>query len=506
MYFIKKNAIILSGVSWLLVAFFSVIRYAAIFNYKCYFLTNSFLCRTEITSSEKVMLFLLITTFIVGAIIGGYGIWKRYTAGEKVLPYEGKKAYALVASFVLLASLTIPFGSGDFSYYFNTGKAFYQNQNPFVDERNIEQPFVGHGKVSSLTGFTYGPLAGLVFERFYAFSHDSQIYFITLWRLFIILITLACCGTIVKIIRLLGSKAEYANCALVLLLQPLFLFEVIVNCHFDLLWLLFVLLALWAAILKRWWLVIPLLSIGIWLKFIPLLLIPFFALWWWQELTMVNWKKRVTEIALSSLVAAIITVVAWWPLWEGFRVFDSFMLQTKWAANSIFAALYYSLKPSFVWLLQDKAHWFLTRLLQGSLIMFGTYLLLPYIKKVFAVIRKKEHLAPYEYVQMMFISLVVYSSLIQKSFWPWYIIWLLPFGVIVYEKTKNVLLGQLLTWLSLAPLSFYPIWQLNWAIFKTDAAATTWFWWVLFILIWVYPLSRLIKMRKSNFEQPIDSI
>ena len=140
----------------------------------------------------------------------------------------------------------------------------------------------------------------------------------------------------------------------------------------------------------RWWLMVPALTVGIWIKFVPVLLVPFFALWWWQDVDKQTWKKPASNWAWSDACRSI-TVLSWRPYWVGPQVFASVISQAKFASMSIFATIYYSLKPLFVWLLADQAHWYLTRLVQGSLLMAFVYMLYPIIKNVLPYCLKKQN-------------------------------------------------------------------------------------------------------------------
>ena len=138
-------------------------------------------------------------------------------------------------------------------------------------------------------------------------------------------------------------------------------------------------------------------------------------------------------MGIGLAIACLITILSWKRYWIGPSVFDAIILQSKWAIMSVFAVIYYSFKPLFVWLLADRAHWYLTRLAQGGLLLAILYLVYPIIKKCLAILFRKEKLESGEYVQMMLVFLAVYMMLWQKSFWPWYGAWLIPLSLIVYK-------------------------------------------------------------------------
>lgn len=482
-------------IGWLLVAIFSLKIYPSYFRDDCYFESSWIFCAAQASGVMKALSILLITVFVGSLIVSGYALWKKYEARE----LANKPLIFLAITYIFLAIITVPFGSSDTSYYFSAGASAHGGLNPYVDDWMLDKSFVGSDVVSKIYGFSYGPIMLTFFKWLYEVSFHNAAIFVTIWKLFLAAV-LVCVGWAThRLLQAQEIKIVRASFLIFWLSQPLLLFEVLVNGHFDVLWLLFILLAIRAAIHKRWWIVIPALIIGIWIKFLPLLVAPFFALWWWQETTRFTWKKQLSQAIFGCLLGAGITIISWHGLWQGFKVFNLIALQSKWAVDSAFSVIYYSLKPIFAWMFHDRAHWVLTRSVQGGLVLLVGYLLWPYIKKIFLVLLKKYSLTPEQYIKMMFFSFFVYLSLWQKSFWPWYAAWIIPLGILAYEQSRNVLLGRILVWISLVPLSFYPLWLLNWYVRNTDAVPELWFQQLFVTLVWGYPLYLLFKLRKDNF-------
>ncbi|MEK7172994.1 MAG: hypothetical protein AAB740_03380, partial [Patescibacteria group bacterium] len=383
--------------------------------------------------------------------------------------------------------------------YFAAGKAAQSGLKPFVDQWTWVRNFVSPERTELVTGFSYGPIMAIFFKGLYQISYDNVAVFTTLWKLFLAVVFIVTGWVVYRLLQMQETKISRISFLVFWVAQPLLLFEVLVNGHFDIIWLLFVLLAVWAAARHRWWLVIPLLIAGIWIKFIPILVTPFFVVWWWQETTRSTWVKQIGKAALGFLLGIMISATAWHGLWRGFKVLVPIISQSKWATTSVFAVTYYSFRPAFDWLFKDQAHWFLTRFVQGGLLVAVVYLLWPYLKKMILVLLKKYSMTLDQYIQMIFFSLFVYLSIWQKSFWPWYAVWIIPLGVLAYDRSHNFLLGRLLMWLSLAPLSFYPIWLFNYLARGSDAVGELWFQWLFVVLVWAYPLYIFVKLRKENF-------
>ena len=481
-------------VGWLLVAIFSAVLYPAYFKINCHFMSSWIFCRAPLAGWLKTASFMLIFIFIVSIIVSGYAVWKKYQSGPEKSIWP-----ALAGLYLLFALITLPFGSSDTSYYFAAGKAVHSGLNTFTDQWTWQRDFVAPVKIESVTGFSYGPITAIFFKGLYQISSNNAAIFTTLWKLFLATILIITGWVAYRLLQIQNTKMSRTSFLVFWISQPLLLFEVLVNGHFDIIWLLFVLLAIWAAIRHRWWLVIPLLVIGVWIKFLPILVTPFFVVWWWQETTGITRLKQTGQVIIGGLLGLTATVILWRGLWQGFKVFSPIISQSKWATTSVFAAIYYSLKPLFVWLFKNQAHWFLTRLVQGGLALVIIYLLWPYFKKIVLILLKKYSMTAEQYIQMIFFSLFVYLSIWQKSFWPWYAVWLIPLGILAYERSRNVLLGRLLIWLSFAPLSFYPVWLFNSLVFGTDAVEEFWFQRLFVVLVWAYPLYVFLKLRKNSF-------
>lgn len=492
----KKFLPYIGLVGWLLVAGFSAALYPAYFKIDCHFMSGWIFCNTPLTTvGLKIISFMLIFVFISTLIVSGYVLWKKYQQSG----LEKGIWLALAGLCLFLAFLTVPFGSSDTTYYFSAGKTMNAGLNPFVDEWTFKRDFTGPVRTEPVVGFSYGPIMAMIFKGIYQISFDNAAIFITFWKLFLAVVLIAAGWVVYRLLQTQETKISRAQFLAFWILQPLILFEVLVNGHFDVFWLLFVLLAIWAAMRNKWWLVIPLLVVGVWIKFLPILVTPFFVVWWWQETTRATWLKQVGQAIAGSLLGAAITVIVWQGLWQGFKVFNLIAMQSKWAADSVFSVIYYSLKPLFVWLLAGQAHWYLTRLVQGGLLLLMICLFWPYLKKMVLILLKKYSMTPENYVQMIFFGLFIYLSLWQKSFWPWYVAWLIPLGILVYERSRNVLLGRFLIWISLVPLSFYPLWLFNWYVRKTDAVGELWFQQLFVALVWAYPLYVIFKLSKKNF-------
>lgn len=482
----KKIIAGLGFLGWAVLAFFSIWNIRAVFNFSCYFLSSWPFC-TGLNEGGALQIqgLILVCVFSILAAVG-YFSFKNFSQSSFLFGYVG-------AGLILaLAFFTLPFASNDVQFYFSVGKSVDSGINPYTQSWNLENNFFYPPTTVPIVGVMYGPFMLGIFSKIYTLSVGNEFYFILLWKVFMLLTTAAFIFLLAKIGNVSPKDKKFFY--LFWLVQPLVLFEWVGNGHFDSLWLIFLLLAFIFA-RKNWWgMVVVSLVIGVWFKFVPLLFAPWFVLWWWQEIDKNNWVKRLACSFFGLGVGALITVFAWWPYWQGFKVFAPLALQSKWAVNSLFAALYFSVKPIAIFLFAEQAHWFLTRFLHLVLLCISVYFFWPLLKNVRTILLKEQRWSLEQYASAMFISFMIFLLIWQKSFWPWYAIWLVGIGMINYFLTKNVFLGRMLIWFFAAPLLFYIPWMLS----GGDTVSPFFYWYVVLLMV-VYPGWQLWLWRKINY-------
>lgn len=469
-----------------IVALLSIISFPKILAQTCQFQTNWFLCAETLSPALKVLNIILVVAFF-GALI--YWAWQSFKISEVI---SVKK----ILFVLLLAILIEPVGSGDIGYYFGAGRALQNGHNVYAVSWQTRNFTGGYGDNN---GLQYGPITASMFRVVYQFSGDNLVVFSLLWKIFNAVVLLSCAYVIWLIIKQFKAEQKAGPVFALILFQPLVLFEVIGNGHFDIWWLLCIFGSIFFALKKQWWLVFPVLTVGIWVKFVPIFFVPFFLLWWWQEINFKNWKKYCVELVSGVLISFTITLLFWHGYWVGMKVFGSLILQSKWAVTSVFSVIYYSLLPLATLLLGAGAHWWLTRLVQGSLFLAVIYLLWPIIVSIIKIIFKKEVWSGQQYIQGIFFLISVYLLIWQKSIWPWYFVWPLMIGLILYLIDESKYLKKILVWMASAPLVFYPVWFTNFQLRGADAAGEYWFFVVMGTLLAVYPIFLLYEWRKIGY-------
>jgi hypothetical protein len=463
----------------------------------CYFQTSWLRCGKILSLGGKIEIFILITAILGCFVITGWHLWKRF----KEPSLEKSNISWLFMIVPLLAVFVLPFGSSDTSYYFSVGRAFSEGTNAYVAPWVVTKDFGFPVSVNTITGFSYGPITALLFQGLYRLSGGNLLVFLLLWKVFLALVLIGSGLVMVKLLRFTEDSPRASSITLMFwIAQPMLLFEWVVNGHFDGLWLLTILGAIWAARAQKWWLVVPLLAVGTWIKFLPILVAPFFVLWWWQGLSQVTWKKYTLQMVVGLVVGLGITVLSWWPYWVGQSVFSSIVLHSKWAVISIFACVYYTLKPLAELIFGSNAHWYLTRAAQGGLGVVLVYLLYPLIKKGCLVLVRQLRLEEGEYIQMIFIFLLLYLMIWQKSFLPWYGAWFLPLSLLVYAQYRRAEVLRLGAWLSLSPFIYYVAWLANWFIRGADGGNELWFYYVMVLTVMAYPLYLLFVWRRKDYK------
>ncbi|MEI8361405.1 MAG: hypothetical protein WCG01_04715 [bacterium] len=442
----------------------------------------------------KFAAFFYITSLIAFTIAGYFG-YKQLVNNEQVSFRYGA---TIPAVFLFLAFLLVPLNGHDLNFYFSAGRAVAGGQNVYTSNWPVGNLLQCGPSAEFSQGIMYGPITVTVLTIFYKFSLGSILWFLFYWKLLMILLFVLTAWLVYKIISEVTSLDKF-KFNLLFLSQPLIVWAWIGSGQFDALWLVFVLAAILLSIGRQWAMVIVALTFGIWIKFIPVLMTPWFVLWWWQDTNKANWKNNMLQAFAGVVSSLLLTVLVWQNYWQGFKVFNTIILQSKWAVSSIFAVSYYSLKGLFVMAFAEQAHFVLTRLLQGSLLLFAVYLLWPMVSRVYSLILRREIWVATDFILGIFISMLIYLGIWQKSFWPWYISWLVPFGVILFYTYPSDYLKKILIWISLAPVIFYMLWIVNHQLASTDATSELWFQWAVVLSVWVYPVINLIKWRRINF-------
>lgn len=402
--------------------------------------------------------------------------------------------------FALAAFVILPFGSSDMLYYFGAGDAVSRGINPYTEswERPTMARLTG-GEDQAIQGFAYGPIMLSSFSLLVQLSGHSPFVFVWVWKALMVASIIVMALIFCRLLQ--EQKLEISPVWLltIFFLQPLLLFEWIGNGHFDSLWIIPTLLALWAAKKSKWVWVALWFCLGIWIKFLPALIAPWFVLWWWQERREQSGRKIFSEAVAIIGITLVLTIVSWWPYWSGLSTIKPILLQTKWAVMSVFASLYYTFKPAFVFFFHEQAHWVLTRFVHAGLFGVGLWLGWPILREMWGIVRGKVRWSMSQYSLAIFVSLCLYMGIWQKSFWPWYPLWLLPFALLAWQQSTETYIFRFMRWLMMMSFVFYPVWFATWHLIGVDAAPELWFSWIITLVVWLIPLVWLWQWRRKSY-------
>jgi len=437
--------------TWAGAAILSLRLYFKLSQGACYFFLNWPWCAANLGSAERTMQTIVVCVIFLLLTVLGWTLYKKNKLGGLV-----KTSVVWLWCLLILVSglLVAPFTSGDIIYYFGVGSSGAQGHNPYTAIREGSNPFIFPPSSGTTTGVMYGPLAVKAFSGAYILAGGNIYRFIMVWKLFMAL-GFAFLGLLVYRFKKILSNDEIPakpEWALVWCSFPLLIWDWLGAGHFDVLWLAPLILALMASHYKKWWLAAPLLTIAIWVKYIPIFIAPWFVLWWWQDISRVNWKKPLQSLGAGIVLSLLVTVLSWASLWAGPQVFGALIVQSKWAVSSIFSVVYYTLHPLFLYAFKQKAHLYLTILVQSTLLLTAVYFIWPYLVRSVAILRKKLVWQSLDYIKAITVTLLVYLFIWQKSWWPWYAAWLLPLLLLLPIRGR---VTRLVAWLGAAPLLFY---------------------------------------------------
>ncbi|MBE7555451.1 MAG: hypothetical protein HS126_30745 [Anaerolineales bacterium] len=154
---------------------------------------------------------------------------------------------------------------------------------------------------------------------------------------------------VAAILRRMAPERALAGVVL-LAWNPVVLYETIGNGHNDIVMAVWLLAAAWAIISQRYTLAILALVVGALVKFIPLLLIPVAGLIALRTLS--NTRARLHFLAVTTLAAAVLIVLAYGPYWHGLESL-AVVRRAEFFTSSLPAVIYAWLK--LTWDLKDTA-------------------------------------------------------------------------------------------------------------------------------------------------------
>lgn len=351
-----------------------------------------------------------------------------------------KSAIMVIAIVAILFTVILPMTSTDIFYYIGTGwsEAHYK-VNPYytsVDDLIIQNEQASTDVMLlkmkgtwSYQKIVYGPIWPLVCKILSMCSNGNLSVALIIYKLFNLLLHFINSYIVYK---MTGGSKKYT---LMYALNPLVLFECLSNVHNEILLIFFIILATYYLISKKKLLpAIAFLACGAAVKYVAILLAPFFVLYYYRKEKV---QKKILYSLLYGVVFLAVLILCYMPYIQDYKVLNGILDQQEKFANSFFVIV----------AIQDFG--LALKLSKGFMLAYIVIYIIEVTKMLFS---KKE----YTWEEMMkkyntLLLLFIFGTITNLQ--PWYIIWILPTLFWQEEKTCDIL--QKMTIISTIATSVY---------------------------------------------------
>lgn len=315
---------------------------------------------------------------------------------------EIKKAFLFIILISVLSGIILPNNSTDVFYYMGVGRLdakydvdiyesnFNEKQKEYLDDEIVaKSPEINHK-------FIYGVVWEKICKFVGSIPINSELILLYIFKILNIIVHILNCYLIYKITK--SKKLLYLYG-----LNPLVLFEGIINCHNDIYLILFMLIAIYLKKRDKIGLATLSIAIGSMIKYTPIIILPYI-------LIDKKWKEKIKYLVGFALVFLIVNVLLTGDITKILSVLN----QTGKYSNSLYLELILMNVPPSIIKLSN---------LVGKIIFVIIF--------VIAVFNKKcKNAQTYLYLLMLFLLLAI------TNFKAWYIMWL--FGLITELNKKDV--------------------------------------------------------------------
>lgn len=315
-------------------------------------------------------------------------------------------ATIIVISLTVISLVIMPNNSTDIYYYMAVGRTdskYHENSYKTLFNE-IQQKYPQDEIVSSAphldVTFTYGALWRLICQILSSFPTNSTIVMLYVYKTVNAILHLANCHLIYKISR----KNKLRN-ALIYGINPLILFEGIINCHNDMYIVFLTLLAFYLKGKDKIGASVASITAGTLIKYVPALFLPYI-------LQKKDWKKKITYMIEFVLIFFLSSFIMLGNLNDIF----SFLQQTGFYSNSLYV---------FTLLIAENKIDLIAFI--GKMVFIGIYLY-----KIIKLEKNKNEEQENAYKNL----LIVFLFLVITNFRAWYIMWL--FALIPISKDNDI--------------------------------------------------------------------
>ena len=331
-------------------------------------------------------------------------------------------AIIIIAITSILSFFIIPNNSGDVWYYMAIGRLdstygvnSYQENFREIKENYPEDAIVESSYAYNTT-FAYGAVWHFICTTLGRIPTNNTLVMLTLFKMFNLIMHILNCILVYKI-----SKKHKIRNMLIYALNPLIIFEGLINVHNDLVLLTTILGAIYFKKNNKLYLAVLSIALGTLIKYVPILLLPF----------ILNKEKSKLNVAAYILETAAIYFIISYLVIGNVKDIFAFMVQTSVIANSLYLTLMMHNVPNIG--LISKI---------GKGIFIVVYLAFVIKMLIDGYKKKEKEQLDYEKISNKYLMLLgLFIFLCITNFRAWYIIWLFGLLTEVSEDKQKIIIG-----------------------------------------------------------------
>ena len=341
-------------------------------------------------------------------------------------------AVVIIAITTLLSLFIIPNNSGDVWYYMACGRldSTYGVNSYKENFKEVKEQYKEDNIVSSSyaydTTFAYGAVWHIVCTLLGRIPTNNTLLMLFIFKMFNLLMHILNCWLVYKI----SSKHKIRN-LLIYALNPLVIFEGLINVHNDLFMLTTILGAVYFKKKDKLLLATLSIAIGALVKYVPVLLLPY----------ILNKEKSKLNVVAYLAIAAATYIVISYAVIGGIKDIFAFMVQTSVIANSLYLVFFMHGIPNIG---------VISKIGKGIFILIYLAFIIKMLIDGKNKKQAKDEIIANRYIQLLALFILMCIT----NFRAWYLLWL--FGLIteVDEKTRNIIIGSSLV-LEVSNVIFY---------------------------------------------------
>lgn len=365
---------------------------------------------------------------IIGLLLVFSFIYYLIIRKEKEIFKNKKQIIIFIAIVSFVFMMILPYLSSDIFYYMgDSWLAAKYNENPYyttvkdLQDNGINDEILNNTGYWKYTTSIYGPLWNSIAKILVSFSFGN------------ITIALFVFKIVSYLIHILNSylvhKITQSNKYMLLYgLNPLVLIELLSNVHNDIYLILFILVALYFLIRKKYiYFTIIFMALSICIKYSTVLMVPFILIYCFRNNSI---PKRILYCLAGGLSILAIVVIFYLPYYRDMTIFTNMLVQDGKYTQSFMALLMIKLEGNSLFSMINSL-----KLPVFAIIYLSTVTIALFCKKIsLSFIIKK-----YNFIMLIFIFIVL------TTFQKWYILWLLPTIFLVNKSMRNFIIALTIT-------------------------------------------------------------